>query len=267
MAQISILGCGWLGLPLAKKLAAQEHTIKGSTTSSEKISALQQAGVIPFVVSLHEYKIEGDSNEFLSGSDILIIDIPPKQRKENAENFVAKINTLIPAIVTSGITKVLFISSTSVYGNIDGIITETTPPNPETESGKQLLKTEYLLQSNPDFKTTIIRFGGLIGEDRHPVHYLADKENIANPSAPINLIHRDDCIGIIIKIIEKNIWGDVFNAVAPFHPTRKEYYTEKAKEKNLPIPLFGREEVILTKIISAERVKQVSGYNFMYTNL
>ncbi|AXG73785.1 SDR family NAD(P)-dependent oxidoreductase [Flavobacterium arcticum] len=267
MAQISILGCGWLGLPLAKQLIAKGHTVKGSTTSPEKIAVLQKAAIKPYVITLHENNIEGDSKGFLQDSNILIIDIPPGLRKGSSESFVAKINTLIPIMATSRITKVLFISSTSVYGAVNGIVTEGTIPNPETESGKQLLEVEAILQSNTNFKTTIIRFGGLIGDDRNPVKYLAGKKDISNPSAPVNLIHRDDCIGIIMKIIEKNVWGDVFNAVTPHHPTRQEYYTEKAKEKNLPIPLFSREEVSITKVIIADRVKQVLEYNFINTNL
>jgi nucleoside-diphosphate-sugar epimerase len=90
---------------------------------------------------------------------------------------------------------VLFISSTSVYNDVDAFVTEETIARPATESGKQLLETEQLLQSNINFKTTI-RFGGLIGEDRHPVKFLAGRENLENPNAPINLIHQEDCIGI-----------------------------------------------------------------------
>jgi nucleoside-diphosphate-sugar epimerase len=59
------------------------------------------------------------------------------------------------------------------------------------------------LQGNSRFKTTILRFGGLIGEDRNPIRFLAGRENLENPDAPINLIHQTDCIGIILRIIEK----------------------------------------------------------------
>lgn len=267
MAQISILGCGWLGLPLAKQLIAQGHSVKGTTTTPDKVSLLHETGITPYVITLHEDKPEGDINAFLNGSDILIIDVPPGIRKNTNESFTAKINALIPDIVNSGVAKVLFISSTSVYGAVNGTITEATTPNPETESGRQLIEVESLLQSKSNFKTTVLRFGGLIGGDRHPVHHLAGKENINNPDAPVNLIHRDDCIGIIEQIIEKGAWGEIFNGVTPYHPTRQEYYTEKAKEKNLPIPLFSREEVSITKVIVADKVKQVLKYGFVRNNL
>ena len=237
MKQISILGCGWLGMPLAKSLLENCFLVKGSTTSLEKISAIQSNGIQPFQIELSETEIKGEIDSFLKNSEILIIDIPPKLRSISSENFVKKIQNLIPFIEKSKIEKVIFISSTSVYSDasspeVSGALrlTESTKPNPETESGKQLLATEILLQSNPNFKTTAVRFGGLIGEDRHPIHFLAGRKNIENPEAPINLIHQEDCIGIIEAIVKQECWNETFNAVAPFHPSRTAYYTQKALE-------------------------------------
>ena len=44
MTKISILGCGWLGLPLAKALIENGFSVKGSTTSTDKLTALENAG-------------------------------------------------------------------------------------------------------------------------------------------------------------------------------------------------------------------------------
>ena len=57
MKQISILGCGWLGLPLAKSLLEKGFSINGSTTSFEKISILDKAGITPFIVSLSAVEV------------------------------------------------------------------------------------------------------------------------------------------------------------------------------------------------------------------
>jgi nucleoside-diphosphate-sugar epimerase len=146
-------------------------------------------------------------------------------------------------------------------------VTEETELNPDTESGKQLVQTEQLLQSNTNFKTSILRFGGLIGEDRHPIKFLAGRKNIENPNAPINLIHQDDCIGIILEIIESNSWNETFNAVTPFHPSRKEYYTQKAIDSNLALPEFIAENSILGKTISSSKIKNILKYSFIKPNL
>jgi nucleoside-diphosphate-sugar epimerase len=273
MTQISILGCGWLGLPLAKKLIEKGNSVNGSTTSENKLSILEQSGINPYLVALESESVSESINDFLNNSEILIIDIPPKLRGNNADSsdhsrkiFVEKIQNLIPFIEKSTVKKVLFVSSTSVYGDENGIITEETNPNPETENGKQLLLAEAFLQKNQNFETTIVRFGGLIGEDRHPVKFLAGKENLENPDAPVNLIHQNDCIRIIEEIINQSKWNEVFNAVAPFHPTRQEYYTQKAKEQNLVLPKFVAEKSNIKKTISSEKVEKILSYQFLLEN-
>lgn len=263
MTQISILGCGWLGLPLAKALVQNRFNVKGSTTSIAKKSILQSVGIEPFIIQLEEEKISESVADFLANSQILIVNIPPKLRGGSTENFVSKIATLVPFIEKSTIEKVLFVSSTSVYGENNELVTEETPLNPDSEGGRQLAIVEKLLQKNTYFETTILRFGGLIGEDRNPVRFLSGRENIENPDAPINLIHQDDCIGIIEKIIALNSWKETYNAVAPFHPTRKEYYTQKAADLNLALPKFAALNTIVGKTILSEKLPQFLQYSFI----
>jgi len=271
MNKISILGCGWLGLPLAKSLLSKGYKIKGSTTSESKLEVLKNAGILPFQIQLEEYQIIGNIEDFLNETHVLVIDIPPGLRRDFSTSlemtFVNKVKTLIPFIEKSGIQKVVFVSSTSVYG--DGFpiveITEETKPNPDTESGKQLAIAEALLQSNSYFKTTVIRFGGLVGDDRHPVKFLAGRTNVENPDAPVNMIEREDCIGIIeamLKQEQQDNWGEIFNAVAPQHPTRKAYYHKKAEIFNLPLPTFAENSESKGKIISSEKVETILGYSF-----
>lgn len=267
MKQISILGCGWLGLPLAKSLVQKGFLVKGSTTSLEKISVMQNSGIEAFQIELSEEQINGNIDLFIQNSEILIIDIPPKLRNASTENFVRKIQNLIPLLEKSIVEKVIFVSSTSVYSDDNSIITEASIPNPETESGKQLLETENQLLSNSNFKTTVIRFGGLIGDNRHPVHFLAGRQHVENPKAPINLIHQTDCIGIIERIMELDSWGETFNAVAPFHPTRKDYYTQKAIELNLPLPAFNEANESAGKTIVSDKIQTVLAYKFKNTTL
>ncbi|MFD2942125.1 SDR family NAD(P)-dependent oxidoreductase [Flavobacterium notoginsengisoli] len=270
MTQISILGCGWLGLPLAKRLIENGNSVKGSTTSESRLSILENVEINPFLVILEADSVSENIDNFLAESEILIIDIPPKLRNENPDSekkfFVEKIKNLIPFIEKSTVGKVLFIGSTSVYGDDNNLVTEETIPNPETESGKQMLLVEALLQSNPNFETTILRFGGLIGEDRHPVKFLTGKENLENPDAPVNLIHQKDCIAIIEEIIKQSKWNEVFNAVAPFHPTREEYYTQKAKDLNLVLPKFSSEKSNIKKTISSEKIETILNYQFKLEN-
>ena len=63
------------------------------------------------------------------------------------------------------------------------------------KNGKRNFKNRKILLKNKN--NTILRFGGLIGEERNPLKYLIQKEEILNSDAPINYIHLKDCIGII----------------------------------------------------------------------
>jgi nucleoside-diphosphate-sugar epimerase len=277
MTKISILGCGWLGFPLAKALMEKGFIVNGSTTTVEKIAVLENQGIIPFLVALDSKSVAGEIATFLEDSQTLIIDIPPKLRGNTKSilvseemEFVEKIKNLIPFIAASTVENVLFISSTSVYS--DGVqmvraVTEETTLNPDTESGRQLAFVEALLQNNTSFKTTIVRFGGLIGEDRNPVTFLSGREQIENAEAPINLIHQEDCIGIISKIIVEAHWNETFNAVTPNHPSRKEYYTQKALSLQLTLPKFAPANNCSGKQISSAKIKSILNYTFIKINL
>lgn len=274
MKQISILGCGWLGLPLAKALIKKNIRVKGSTTSAEKLPLLENEGIQPFLLALDSQSVPDAIPAFFEGSETLIIAIPPKLRGKNkdysdanSDSFVKKIANLLPLLEQSSIKNLLFISSTAVYGDANTTVDEHTKPIPVTESGKQLLAIEHLLMDNSRFKTTILRFGGLIGQDRHPARFLAGKENADNPEAPINLIHQDDCIGIIIKIVETKTWGEILNAVTPHHPSREQYYTQKAVELNLVPPTFNYSNPSAGKTILSDKLIEVLDYTFIKTHL
>ncbi|MGJ8591278.1 MAG: SDR family oxidoreductase [Aquaticitalea sp.] len=261
---ISIIGCGWLGLPLAKQLVAENCKVKGSTTSTEKIPLLESVGIDGFYVEVTQEAILGNIENCLSNCEILVLNIPPSLRKNPDGDFVKQISNLIPYIETSSIAHVIFVSSTSVFADAESIpvITEATTPNPTTESGQQLLEVEKMLQKNPNFDTTILRFGGLFGKDRHPAKYLSGKTGIKSPNAPVNLIHLDDCIGIIQSIIKNKVWNETFNASTTPHPSKQNYYIRVCKDLNLPIPEFEKKSFSIGKIIDSKKLVQLLNYEF-----
>jgi len=50
--------------------------------------------------------------------------------------------------------------------------------------------------------------------------------------------------------------------VAPYHPSRKEYYTQKAIELKLPLPEFEKNSTAIGKMVSSEKVLQLLDYSF-----
>lgn len=57
MSQISILGCGWLGFPLVKTMIANGFSVKGTTTSENKLSGLISLGINPFLITLSTVEV------------------------------------------------------------------------------------------------------------------------------------------------------------------------------------------------------------------
>jgi nucleoside-diphosphate-sugar epimerase len=256
------MGCGWLGLPLAKSFLDEGYTVHGSTTSEKKLGLLEKEGIQPFLISLSEEGPKGPVLHFLKDVDSVIINVPPKLRGGNRENYVEKMRGLYNAIKASSVQKIVFVSSTSVYGDIDGEVTEDTTPRPSTESGRQLLVTEDIFRNDSELQTTIIRFGGLIGPNRHPVTMLSGRAGLANGAAPINLIHLDDCIGIIKNIVEQEWWDEVFNAVYPDHPPKAEYYSTEAKKRRIPVPDYSKDAAQKGKKVLSSSLILVKKYRF-----
>lgn len=262
MRSVSILGCGWLGLPLAKDLINSGYEVKGSTTSAKKLSSLMANKIIPFQIIL-DPDLKGENLKSFFESDYLIINIPPPRNPNPQEFHLKQIQSVINGLKKARCRKILFVSSTSVYGNTNSEMDEDSPVNPETASGKALVKVEDYLRTETDFNVTIIRFGGLIGEDRNPAHFFAGRKNIPGGNTPVNLIYQKDCIGIIKSVIENDIWGETINGVCPYHPTKKEFYSKAAATLNLVWPEFD-DEIVPYKIVSSTKVETFLKYEFIF---
>ncbi len=259
--KIGILGCGWLGLPLAISLINKGHTISGSTTTIDKLPKLEKQGIIPHILSL------GKSDpsiylDFFAEKDIIIINFPPKRIPNIIDIYQSQIRSILPYI--SATQKVIFVSSTSVYQNTNDFVTEDLIIKPEKESGIAVSAVENILKEHLNDRLTIIRFSGLIGYDRVPGRFLANKKEVRNGHAPINVIHRDDCIGLIEMIIAKKYWGHTINGVSDKHPLRKDFYTLAANKAGLIPPTFAKETQIDFKLISNKKSKQDLGYTYIH---
>ncbi len=257
MNKIGILGSGWLGLAFAEKAKKKGHQVWTTTTTKGKVDRLQNKGFHAQYLSFSETSMEGKI-DFFNHIDTLIIMIPPSLRKNPQHNYAALFEQIIQKTESYKIKRVLFTSSTSVYGFQKGIITETTILLGDTPSALQIINVEQKLQINKNFESIIVRLGGLIGPNRHPIFALAGKENLSNPQSPINYIHQKDAVAILLKIVENWSGNQTYNAVTPFHPTRKEYYTQMAKIAHLSPPKFEDKGTIRGTICSKKIVSELN---------
>ncbi|MBI9035097.1 MAG: hypothetical protein JEZ03_11560 [Bacteroidales bacterium] len=262
---ISILGCGWLGFPLALQLIQGAYIIKGSTRTYSKLEQLEQNGIKPYLIELgdtEDYLIQ----DFLDAS-VLIINIPPSKAFTKEVSFFEIMNELKCQIEKSKIEKVILVSSTSVLGDREGELDEETIPNPETDRAKELYAVEQVFTENHSFDCSIVRFAGLIGPGRHPGRFLSGRIDVPGGNSRVNLIHLDDCIGIISKIIDKDYWNEIIHAAAPIHPIKKDYYTEMSKRLGLTVPLFHPDGDVHDRIVVSSKIATKLDYSFKIENL
>lgn len=250
MKNVSVLGCGWLGMPLAISLLDDGYSVKGSTTTEKKLSLLEINNIDPYLLDITSFE---EFDDFLD-SDILIIAITSK----DIDGF----ESLISQIENSSIQKVIFISSTSVYGRRNKVMTEE-----DEVLQTPLSEIENLFKENTFFETTILRFAGLFGDERHPSNWFKNERKIPQPRGFVNMIHKEDCIEIIHQIIDQDCWNETFNACSNHHPTRREFYTIAKLSNNFEVPEFEDNDVYKWKIISSNKVQKVLDYTFIHDDL
>ena len=250
---VSVLGSGWLGLPLAEQLVFLGFTVKASTTSSERLQEIAAIGAEPYNIDICAL---GDNLEKFLKTELLIVNITSKS--------IADFSLLLREIEKSEVKKVLFVSSTSVYKSNNDTVSESREYESEDSP---LFQIEQLFQSCESIETTVIRFGGLMGYGRDPGNFFRNGKRVQNPDSPVNFIHRDDCIGIMTKIILRDHWGETFNACTDTHPTKREFYTKAASRLGNPVPQFDDSGVSMYKVVSSQKLKDTLDYEFEVSDL
>lgn len=265
---VSVLGAGWLGFELALSLISQGYRVKGSTTTPSKIDLLESKGIDPYLIDLSGEAIQSPFFE----ADILIINIPPGRRDPDvAINYPKRIEKALQAAKEGGVKHVILISSTGVFASGVAEYPEWEfpmysdhPTNVDDKSASALIEAERMLQQFYNANGSIIRFGGLVGGERLAGRFLAGKKDITDGAAPVNMIHRDDCIGIIKAVIEKGTWGKTYNATSDGHPSRRDFYTAQANKYGFELPTFLDEDQAIGKVISNIKLKEGLKYHFIH---
>lgn len=261
---ISILGCGWLGTALGAHLSGKGWLVKGSSASQDGLNRLETTGIDTYYIRVGPDSVDVDYMNFFN-TDVLVISLPPQRKIDIRAVFPRQIDQIIQYIRMLNITKVIFISSTSVYRNNNQTVREDDAGLPDKPVGYALLEAEHKLLSLTGVDTAVLRFGGLIGMNRNPAHYLAKKQNVP-AEAPVNLIHRKDCIKIITEIITQEKWGEIYNACSPDHPTKMEFYTKAAQVSKVAPPGFINAAGSY-KIVNSDKLIRHLNYTFEYPGL
>lgn len=248
--RISIIGCGWLGLPLGQHLAKQGHDVLGSTTSSEKLDSLREAGIKPYLLKLVPMPT-GHYFNALFETELLFINIPPGRRRNTPEYYEEQVKYLTYLINQHNVPRVLFVSSTSYYPNTNDWVDTSTAYDFDRGSSRAVVQGEkQIRKANSDL--LILRCGGLMGGERIPGRWFAGKPTTGAQNK-VNYIHRDDIITVVQELIGAQKWQQsIMNLVNPQHPTRKEVHEAMAQKYGFEAPLWQNPDTTSHKLVKSD---------------
>ena len=262
---VSIIGTGWLGLPLAKVLVQADCQVFGTTTREEKIELLTAEGILCNKMIFNDDVSKTDI-QIPHQTEILVITLPPTLGKQAPlQSYIDIIERIIhQANHLVHLKKLLFTSSTSVYGRAKGLLTEETAIQPHTPSEETLAQAERIInEKTGDYAVYVLRLGGLVGPGREPGNFFKDKKDIPGGEISVNLVHQLDVLNIMKHIILKDTPEGTFNICADEHPARGDFYPQRARQVGVKEATFisGNEP---KRYVSNEKIKKKTGYTFVY---
>ncbi|WP_313683148.1 SDR family oxidoreductase [Pantoea sp.] len=242
MKKVAIVGLGWLGMPLAMALTARGWQVTGSKTSPDGVDAARRCGIEACqLVLTPELECEADDLNTLLSVDALVVTLPASRTVQGGEDYMQAVQNVVDTALAYKVPRIIFTSSTSVYGPGPGVMKERSPLRPETVAGKTLVALENWLHDLPGTSVDIVRLAGLVGPNRHPGRFLAGKTDLSDGSHVVNLVHLDDVVEAIVLLLQTPKGGRVYNLCAPKHPTRSEFYPTVARQLGLTPPTFVAE--------------------------
>ncbi|EXU75195.1 SDR family oxidoreductase [Erwinia mallotivora] len=265
MKRVAIVGLGWLGMPLAMSLMARGWQVAGTKTTADGVEAARMCGVESYCLRLTpELICEADELEALLKADALVITLPASRTAQGGEAYLLAVQQIVDSALAYGIPRIIFTSSTSVYGN-GGVMKESSPLEPVTAAGKTLKELETWLHQLPGTSVDILRLSGLVGPGRHPGRFLAGKTDLTEGSHGVNLVHLDDVTEAVTLLLQTPKGGHVYNLSAAEHPARNQFYPAVARQLGLAAPTFvAEEQTSRGKIIDGSKICRELGFEYQH---
>jgi nucleoside-diphosphate-sugar epimerase len=200
--RVAILGCGYVGLELARQLTSA-HEVIGVRRSAAGLEAVAATGAEPVQADL----TDADSLAAVPGVDAVVFAASSDGRDaETARSvYVEGLRTVVETfgVRESPPDRLVYTSSTGVYGDHDGDwVDEATALSPTSEKTRVLAEADRLARELPSaygIDGGVARFAGLYGPDRYRLdRYLEGPVT----EGYLNVIHRDDAAGVVRFMLE-----------------------------------------------------------------
>lgn len=234
-----VFGCGYLGRRVARRWRARGDRVVAVTRSPERAAELAGEGIEPHVADL----LHPESLASLPHAETVLFAVgyDRSSGRPIQEVYVEGLRHAIAALPVLP-EKLIYISSTGVYGQIDGErVDESSPCRPTRAGGEAALAAEALLaQGAIAERAIILRLAGIYGPGRIPrSEEIRTGRPIAAPhDGYLNLIHVDDA-ATIVEIAADRLDPPQTLVVSDGAPVvRSEYYAELARLLKAPPPTF-----------------------------
>jgi hypothetical protein len=222
--KLVLLGVGNAAFAV-KRAAVNYERVMGTTRNPSRVPQLEDAGIEPLLIEAGTSALPNrrELAEISSGADVLV-SFPPNKA---SDELFSELAVDAKAIV--------YISSTSVYGRLQGKIDESSPVDLESPSAVVRLEAETVWRQRG---AVILRAAGLYGYGTglHKRLRAGTYKIPGDGSNYVSRIHLDDLAQIILAAFERGQAGAVF-VVADSRPaTHLEVATWLCERLQIPIP-------------------------------
>ncbi len=206
MAKILIIGCGAIGTQLAQVLSAKGHKVTGLKRNPPKTDT----GKINYFTA--DITASADLKDLPMDFDVLYFIVSPDGRNEGSYRAIydSGLNNLLYKFSLAGSNPHwIFVSSTSVYGQSQGEwVDEDSIAQPENPSSQLIRQAEQKLIAL-DAGNIVVRFSGIYGPGREYLLKMARQTPAIQKNPPYftNRIHQQDCIGVLVFLLERRLAG------------------------------------------------------------
>jgi len=277
--RVLIVGCGYVGLPLGAELVKQGHEVFGLRRTAYADQALKTAGITP----LHADIAQSDTLAALPTGFDWVVNCAASGgggAEEYRRLYLTGNRNLIGWLATAPPKKFVYTSSTGVYAQSDGsLVKETSPTEPESGTARILVEAEKVLLEAAQQKklpAVVLRVAGVYGPERGYLlkQYLKNEARIEGKGErALNMIHRDDLVGVIIAALKNGRPGEIYNAVddEPVSQWRFFEWLAGTLDKDQPPAATedaeaNRKRGVTNKKVSNRKLKMELGYQFKYPN-
>jgi nucleoside-diphosphate-sugar epimerase len=265
--RVLIVGCGYIGQAVGEQLVQLGHQVWGMRRTPDSHRLLQQLGIRPIAADI----TRPETLAPLTASYDWVVHCVSSSHggaEDYRRVYLDGSKNLLNWLTQAPPKKVVYTSSTSVYGQSDGEwVDESSLTEPGTETGRILLQTERLLLGAG---AVVLRVAGIYGPGRgyRVKQFLAGQARIEGKGERfLNMIHREDVAGAVVAALERGAAGQVYNAVDDEPVSQRVFFQWLSDRSGRPLPQSvgemetgNRKRGVTNKQVSNRRLRSELGY-------